>query len=189
MRETWVWSLAWEDPLEKGKATHSNILAWRIPWTVAHQAPLSMGFSRQEYRNGLLCPPPGDLPNRGIKPRSPALQEDSLPSEPPGKPINGIVFPISFSDSLLLVYRNSVDSGTSLVVQWLRLCFHCRGQPLKPIHVEPMIHKGSPCSQEWTPSETKKKVHPRLQRHSKFPEDLCLLLKMSECKETAILKC
>ena len=116
-----------------------------------------MGFSRQEYRNGLLCPPPGDLPNRGIKPRSPALQEDSLPSEPPGKPINGIVFPISFSDSLLLVYRNSVDSGTSLVVQWLRLCFHCRGQPLKPIHVEPMIHKGSPCSQEWTPSETKKK--------------------------------
>ena len=74
-------------------------------WTVAHQAPLYMGFSRQEYRNGLLCPPPGDLPNRGIKPRSPALQEDSLPSEPPGKPINGIVFPISFSDSSLLVYR------------------------------------------------------------------------------------
>ena len=39
-------------------------------WTVAHQAPLSMGFSRQEYWNGLLCPPPGDLPNLGIKPRS-----------------------------------------------------------------------------------------------------------------------
>ena len=34
MRETWVWFLGWEDPLEKGKATHSNILAWRIPWTV-----------------------------------------------------------------------------------------------------------------------------------------------------------
>ena len=55
------------------------------PWTVAHQAPLSMGFSRQGYWSGLPCPPPGDLPNPGIEPRSPTLQADSLPSEPPGK--------------------------------------------------------------------------------------------------------
>ena len=48
MREAWVRSLGWEDPLEKGKITHCSILAWRIPWTVAHQAPLSMAFSRQE---------------------------------------------------------------------------------------------------------------------------------------------
>ena len=54
-------------------------------WTVALQAPLSMGFSRQEYWNGLLCPPPGDLPNPGNEPTSPALQVDSLPSEPPGQ--------------------------------------------------------------------------------------------------------
>ena len=53
-------------------------------WTVAYQAPLSMGFPRQKYRNGLPFPSPGDLPNPGIKPRSPALQADSLPSEPPG---------------------------------------------------------------------------------------------------------
>ena len=46
---------------------------------------LSMGFPRQEYWSELPCPPPGDLPNSGIKPRSPALQADSLPSEPPGK--------------------------------------------------------------------------------------------------------
>ena len=46
------------------------------------------GFSRQEYWSGLPCPPPGDLPSPGIKPRSPALQADSLPSEPPGKPKN-----------------------------------------------------------------------------------------------------
>ena len=45
------------------------------------------GFSRQEYWSGLPCPPPGDLPNFGIEPRSPALQADSLPSEPPGKPL------------------------------------------------------------------------------------------------------
>ena len=43
-------------------------------------------FSRQEYWSGLLCPPPGDLPNPGTEPRSPTLQVDSLPSEPPGKP-------------------------------------------------------------------------------------------------------
>ena len=56
------------------------------PWTVTRQAPLSMGFSRQEHWSELPCPPPGDLPNPGIVPRSPALQADSLPSEPPGKP-------------------------------------------------------------------------------------------------------
>ena len=47
-------------------------------WTVAHQAPLSMGYSRQEYWSGLPCPTPGDLPDLGIKPGSPVLQADSL---------------------------------------------------------------------------------------------------------------
>ena len=51
------------------------------PWTLACQAPLSMGFYRQEYWSGLPFPSPGDLPNPGIKPRSPALQADSLPTE------------------------------------------------------------------------------------------------------------
>ena len=57
------------------------------PWTVAHQAPPSMGFSRQEYWSGLLFPSPGYLPNPGIKPRSPTLQPDALTSEPSGKPL------------------------------------------------------------------------------------------------------
>ena len=56
-------------------------------WTVAHQAPQSMGFSRQGYWSGLPRPPPGDLPNPGIKPRSPTLQAGSLPSETQGKPL------------------------------------------------------------------------------------------------------
>ena len=47
------------------------------PWTIAHQAPLSMGFPRQEYWSGLPFPSPGDLPNPGTKPVSPALQADS----------------------------------------------------------------------------------------------------------------
>ena len=57
------------------------------PWTIALQAPLSIGFSRQEYWSGLPFPSLGDLPDPGIKPGSPALQADSLPSEPPGKPL------------------------------------------------------------------------------------------------------
>ena len=58
------------------------------PWTVACQAPLSMGFPRQEYWNGLPFPSPGDLPNPGIEPASPTLQADSLSAEPQGKPKN-----------------------------------------------------------------------------------------------------
>ena len=64
-------------------------------WTLAHQAPLSMGFPRQECWSGLPCPPPGDLSNLGIKARSPALQADSLPSEPPAKP-KGSIYQIAF---------------------------------------------------------------------------------------------
>ena len=55
------------------------------PWTVVHQAPLSVAFERQEYYSGLLFPSPGDLPDPGIKPGSPALRTDSL-AEPPGNP-------------------------------------------------------------------------------------------------------
>ena len=55
-------------------------------WTRARQAPLSMEFSRQEYQSGLSCPSPGDLPDPGIEPGSPALWAESLPSESPGKP-------------------------------------------------------------------------------------------------------
>ena len=64
----------------------SRVRLFAIPWTVVYQASLSVGFSRQEYWSGLPFPPPGDLPNPGIELRSPALQADTLPSEPPGKP-------------------------------------------------------------------------------------------------------
>ena len=63
----------------------SRVRLFVTPWTVAYQAPLSTGFSRQESWSGLLCLPQGDLPNPGIETRSPELQADSLPSEPPGK--------------------------------------------------------------------------------------------------------
>ena len=63
----------------------SRVRLFATPWTVAYQAPLSMEFSRQEYWSGLPFPSPGDLPDPGIESRSPALQADALPSEPPGK--------------------------------------------------------------------------------------------------------
>ena len=128
VQETWVRSLGLEDPLKEEMATHSSILAWRIPWpedpgglqsmrsqshtqlrqlrmqactvetketndnnkkclewTLSLQASLAMGFSRQEYWRGLPFPPPGHLPDPGIESRSPELQADSLPSEPPRK--------------------------------------------------------------------------------------------------------
>ena len=65
----------------------SRVRLFAIQWTVAHQAPLSMGFSRQEYWSGLPFPSQGDLPDPGIEPRSPALEADALTSEPPGKPL------------------------------------------------------------------------------------------------------
>ena len=89
------------------------------PWIVAHQAYLSMEFSRQEYWSGLPFPPPGDLLNPGIEPRSPTLQVDSLPSEPPRKSKNpGVgsmsllqgIFPTQESNQGLLHSALQADS-------------------------------------------------------------------------------
>ena len=68
----------------------SRVQLFATPWAVAYQAPPSMGFSRQECWSGLPFPSPGDFPDPGIKPRSPTLQADALPSELPGT----IIIPI-----------------------------------------------------------------------------------------------
>ena len=70
---------------ERESLDHSVMSDSATPWTMAHQAPLFMGFPRQEYWGGLPCPSPGDLLDPEKEPRSPALQADSLPAEPPGK--------------------------------------------------------------------------------------------------------
>ena len=96
----------------------SHVWLFVTPWTVAHQTPLSMGLSRQKYWSGLPCPPPGDLPDPGIEPRSPAspvLQVDSLPTEPPGKP------PILWYVSLIQSFYD-------------RIIFHCMDIPHLFIH-------------------------------------------------------
>ena len=66
------------------------------PWTVAHQAPLSMGFSRQEYWSGLPFPSPEDLPDPGIEPGSPALQANSLSYELQGNSLNNVYILVKY---------------------------------------------------------------------------------------------
>ena len=65
----------------------SRVQLFATPWTVAYQASLSIGFSRQQCWSGLPFPSPGDLPDPGLEPGSPTLQADTLPSESPGKPV------------------------------------------------------------------------------------------------------
>ena len=72
--------------MDGGGLVTKSCLTLVTPWTVACQAPLSMGFSRQEYWSGLPCPSPEDLPDLGTEPRSPTLEADSLLTEPIGKP-------------------------------------------------------------------------------------------------------
>ena len=85
----------------------SHVQLFETPWTVARQAPLSLGFSRQEYWRGSPCPLPGNLPNPGIETRSPTLQADSLPSKPPGKPKNTGVGSLSLLQGSFLTQESN----------------------------------------------------------------------------------
>ena len=85
MHNSFLWDFDFTNITIKWKSL-SHVRFFATPWTVAFQAPLSMEFSRPEYRSGYPFPSPGDLPYPGTEPRSPALQMNSLPSEPPGKP-------------------------------------------------------------------------------------------------------
>ena len=86
-------------------------------WTVARQAFLSMKFSRQEYWSGLPIPSPGDLPNPGIKPVSPALQVNSLPSEPPGKPHKDLAHP-KYINKVIYTYIHKKKSQILDQTDW-----------------------------------------------------------------------
>ena len=87
----------------------SQVQLFRTLWIIACQVPLSMGFSRQEYWIGLPCSPPRDLPNPGIKPRSPALQVASLPAESPGKAMNTGVGSLSLLQGIFLTQKSNWD--------------------------------------------------------------------------------
>ena len=96
-------------------------------WYVACQAPLSMGFSRQEYQNGLPCPLPGDLPHPGTEPRSPELQADSLPSEPPGKLKNTGMGSLSLLQGIFLTQESN---QRLLHCKWILYQLSYQGSPV-----------------------------------------------------------
>ena len=96
----------------------SRVWLFSTLWTIAYQAPLSMGFSRQECLSGLPCPPPGDLPDPGIKARFPGLQADSLLSEPPGKPKDSGVNSLSLLHCRWILYHLS-HQGSPRIMEWM----------------------------------------------------------------------
>ena len=95
-----------------------------------HQAPLSMGFSRQEYWSGLLFPSPGNLPDPGIEPRSRALQTDALPSKPPEKPVKTAAM-----NCVYYKQRAAHSVTTFFSIYWDEQVKHCSFQP--PSHSGP----------------------------------------------------
>ena len=95
----------------------SHVQLFATPWAVAYQAPLSMGFSRQQSWSGLPFPSPGDLPNPGIEPGSPTLQTDALPSEPPGKSLK---------------HGRFIQIATALCAQSRQLCLTLQLYGLEP---------------------------------------------------------
>ena len=109
----------------------SRIRLFVTPWTVAHQASLSMEFCRQEYWSGLPIPPPAALPDPGIEPRSPVLQADSLPFEPPGKPIilSSTMCKLSYLKSGVSVTPAGVSSTHRIIQLWPSLCRHVIARP------------------------------------------------------------
>ena len=97
-----------------------------IPWTAARQAPWSMGSSRQEDWSGLPFSSPGDLPNPGMEPRSPAMQADSLPAEPPGKPKKTGMGSLSL---LQQIFPSQELNRGLLHGKWTHYQVRCQGSP------------------------------------------------------------
>ena len=114
--------------------SHSVVLDSLLPpWTVVCQAPRSMEVSRQEYCSGLLFPSPGDLPDTGIEPWSPALQADSLVSEPPGKPFhNGMAYQFPNCYIYSYIYSYILSLNKQINIHWkMRPRFLTIGEKLK----------------------------------------------------------
>ena len=110
--------------IESESVSHSVPSDSVTPWPVAHQAPLSMGFSRQEYCSGLPCPPPWDLPDPGIEPGSPALLADSLPTEPQRKLRVALSQHISADGLLLWLSQSKTICLMHLKHHWNRFLYY-----------------------------------------------------------------
>ena len=109
-----------------GSRAHGGALVTQLcptlvtPWTAARQAPLSMGFSKQKYWSELPFPPPGDLPNPGTEPGSPAWQADSLLTEPAGKP--SFSWHVGLHCSMACGIFSDQESNPDLIEPWFVSC-------------------------------------------------------------------
>ena len=111
--------------VKNGICVLRRVLLFVTSWTVAHQAPLSMGFSRQEYCGGLPFPSPGDLPDLGIEPVSPALARGFYTTAPPGKmaysPLTNLIICFHLQTSLygvhLLIHGVSISDRQVPIIQ------------------------------------------------------------------------
>ena len=112
-----AWSPPKRDTLCRIVSSLSHVRLFATPWTVAHQALPSTGFSRQEYWSGLPFPSPGELPDPGIEPWSPTLQAGALPSEPPGSLCHFTSYKL-----LLFLEKQREDSSTQNNWQHIYLC-------------------------------------------------------------------
>ena len=101
----------------------SRVQLFATPWMVAHQVPLTVEFSRQEYGSGLPFPSPGDLPKTGIKPQSRALQVDSLPSEPQ----MSLALKCSLCPRSVIALRNDVECPQCFLKDFSVLSLHLTG--------------------------------------------------------------
>ena len=121
-----IWSL--NPTSERESVSHSVVSDSLQPYAV-HQSPLSMEFSRQEYWSSLPFPSPGDLPDPGIKPRSPALQADTLPSEPTGKLIvvisHQLKHDLFYTSLIWYIFHNVLNISliTKFTVTWKSIKF------------------------------------------------------------------
>ena len=182
----------------------SHVQLFAVLWAVAHQAPLSMGFFKQEYWSGLLCPPPGDLPNQGNLHILCLLhwQTSSLPLAPPGKPIH---HPFMERQNLFLPFSwTKPDLKThftdSVWEKWCSKSFEARSQQVLPLlpgplgtltlgkasyHIRSLITLRLPCCEKprshkevlnkWDTSWRKREKS----RSTKISEDICV--KKSYC--------
>ena len=136
----------------------SHVQLFANPWTLALQTPLTMGFPRQEYWSRLLFPSPGDLPNPGIKPSSPALQADVLPLGYGGSISRAAIY---FNERKRELQKASGIVSVSGVLSLSRCWIAAQSQnwekssfllplttsPVKPLHTQwPLSHEERPCS-------------------------------------------
>ena len=139
------------------------VLLFTTPWTAATQSLLSKGFSRQEYLSRLPCPPPGDLPNTGIKPRTPALQAGSLPSEPPGEPKNSGLGSLS----LLKEFQPRNSTGVSCICRQILSQLSYQGSPEQHLSSVQFSSVTQSCPTLCSPMNHST---PGLPVHQQFPE-------------------